>query len=79
MQDRARAGRGVAAVTNLQLSERDRQMLRLLVAGDCYAKVAGKLGISRYAVQRAAYHIRQRNGLRTREQVGALAVRAGIA
>jgi DNA-binding NarL/FixJ family response regulator len=61
-----------------ELSEREREVLRLVADGLSDADIAERLVLSPHTVHRHVANIRRKLGLRSRSAAAAVAVRAGL-
>jgi DNA-binding NarL/FixJ family response regulator len=62
-----------------ELSEREREILRLIAAGQANKEIAARLVISERTARTHVSHILSKLGLRSRTQAALLAVREGLA
>ncbi len=62
----------------MNLSGREKELLKLIAAGEADAGIGEVLGISKKTVQSQVANMKQKNGATSRAQLVAMAIRAGF-
>ncbi len=68
----------IGSVTNHDFTERELQILRELITGDCNAEIGERLGVSAGTVKRHVENMLKKTGFHTRTELVAEAGRLGI-